>query len=35
MQIVRTTDLKILVLPRDTTQMAVGKEMLVDPLRLT
>jgi polysaccharide pyruvyl transferase WcaK-like protein len=30
--VVRKTDLKILVCPEDRTQMAVGKEMLVDPL---
>lgn len=31
-EVVRTTDLKVLVCPEDQTQMKVGKEMLVDPL---
>jgi len=30
--VVRNTDLKILVCPEDQTQMAVGKELLYDPL---
>jgi polysaccharide pyruvyl transferase WcaK-like protein len=30
--VVRGTDLKILVCPEDATQMATGKELLVDPL---
>ncbi len=31
-EIVTTTDLKVLVCPEDQTQMAVGKELLFDPL---
>lgn len=31
-EVVRQTDLKVLVCPEDQTQMAVGKELLVDPL---
>lgn len=31
-RVVRETKLKVLVCPEDRTQMAVGKEMLVDPL---
>jgi hypothetical protein len=31
-RITRETDMKVLVCPEDQTQMAVGKEMLVDPL---
>lgn len=31
-EIVKTTDLKVLVCPEDQTQMKVGKELLVDPL---
>ena len=31
-EVVRTTDLKVLVCPEDQTQMKVGKELLVDPL---
>ncbi|RYD29417.1 MAG: polysaccharide pyruvyl transferase family protein, partial [Verrucomicrobiaceae bacterium] len=31
-QVVRNTDMKILVCPEDSTHMEVGKEMLVDPL---
>jgi polysaccharide pyruvyl transferase WcaK-like protein len=30
--VVRQTDLKVLICPEDQTQMAVGKEMLYDPL---
>lgn len=30
--VIKHTDLKILICPEDRTQMAVGKEMLVDPL---
>jgi polysaccharide pyruvyl transferase WcaK-like protein len=30
--VVRETDMKVLVCPEDSTQMEVGKEMLVDPL---
>ncbi|TWU05987.1 polysaccharide pyruvyl transferase family protein [Stieleria varia] len=32
MELVRRTDLKVLVCPEDRTQMAVGKELLYDPL---
>ncbi|MFT5127255.1 MAG: polysaccharide pyruvyl transferase WcaK-like protein [Rhodothermales bacterium] len=31
-QVVQQTDLKVLLCPEDQTQMAVGKEMLLDPL---
>lgn len=31
-RVVRETDMKILVCPEDQTQMAVGKELIVDPL---
>ncbi|MCB1207749.1 MAG: polysaccharide pyruvyl transferase family protein, partial [Verrucomicrobiales bacterium] len=31
-EVVRQTDLKVLVCPEDQTQMAIGKEMLFDPL---
>jgi len=31
-EVVRNTDMKILVCPEDSTHMEVGKEMLVDPL---
>jgi len=31
-RVVRETDLKVLLCPEDMTQMAVGKEMLYDPL---
>lgn len=31
-EVVKQTDLKILICPEDRTQMAVGKEMLYDPL---
>ncbi|QDS85872.1 Polysaccharide pyruvyl transferase [Rosistilla ulvae] len=31
-EVVKTTDLKVLVCPEDQTQMKVGKELLVDPL---
>jgi hypothetical protein len=31
-EVVRTTDLKVLIVPEDQTQIAVGKEMLYDPL---
>ncbi len=31
-EVVKQTDLKILLCPEDQTQMAVGKEMLLDPL---
>lgn len=31
-EVVKQTDLKILLCPEDKTQMAVGKEMLLDPL---
>ncbi|OAM88121.1 polysaccharide pyruvyl transferase [Termitidicoccus mucosus] len=31
-EVVRRTDLKVLVCPEDSTQMATGKELLVDPL---
>lgn len=30
--VIRQTDMKVLVCPEDRTQMAVGKEMLYDPL---
>jgi polysaccharide pyruvyl transferase WcaK-like protein len=31
-EVIRQTDLKVLICPEDETQMAVGKEMLYDPL---
>lgn len=31
-EVVRNTDLKVLVCPEDSTQMAVGKEMIIDKL---
>jgi polysaccharide pyruvyl transferase WcaK-like protein len=31
-RVVRETDLKVLICPEDQTQMAVGKELLLDPL---
>ena len=31
-EVVKQTDLKVLICPEDQTQMAVGKEMLYDPL---